>query len=409
MDETKHDFEQTARTTITATAKTSKVMNKYLNQIFMRLNLFMIKRFSASMNALKKDGPTMEVESTPPLTHSEMKEIVAKAKESGVLVGVKEMTPDGDIGRRKSLHVQEKAAKHEINAAKFKERSILFKKIKPLKNYYAKKANSQLALSNEDNFKNGYKRYIILSNKSRVSFLNTCLADIQEKRVSKLKENDLEDINKDGIVDERDIENLKTRGVHMKPSEMQRLNEDYGDCLISEYHQNYCTQRLSKEEYCSMREALFELRSHGAKTISDSDVLVAISNEDLEEYMKYAPVRTPIKEFGSKGGTAIQSVKSNDRIQMLSVKNEQEWKAVKEKYEDRDYIASHNEDGSISFLVLEEDTNMIVSRNEKKTTTEDLLEEAEMLIDKEVEVPDISTALEKTNDFMDEIEDELIK
>ena len=45
------------------------------------------------------------------------------------MIGVKKMTPEGEAGRNKSLHKQEKLAKNEIKYQKWKERANTKSKI----------------------------------------------------------------------------------------------------------------------------------------------------------------------------------------------------------------------------------------------------------------------------------------
>ncbi len=52
------------------------------------------------------------------------------------------------------------------------------------------------------------ERFIIICNESRISFMNDRLEDIEKLRIQKKMNNELEDINKDGVIDERDILNL---------------------------------------------------------------------------------------------------------------------------------------------------------------------------------------------------------
>lgn len=397
----KHDFEQVARSVSHSAEKSSRQINKILKRILVSSTFFVNKRFNASMKSLQKDGPTKEMVSTPPLTHSEMKDIVAKAKESGILVGIKEMSPEGEIGRRKSLHSQEKIAKHNIKIQKYKNLSSLFKKIKPLYNLFDRLAQREEKRMDLDNIKHAEKRYVILCNKSKVSFLNDQLENIQKSRTEKLKQNDLEDINKDGIIDEKDIGELKSRSIKMDPKEMDQINEDYGDTLLSEFHIDYFTQKLSKEEYCAIREEMFDLYCHAARTTADGKVLIAAPSKYLDEYMKYAPT-SPIKEFGRKGGIDILSVEDDKHLQQLKVNNEQEWQKVKEKYAGADFIASHNADGTISFIIREEDTQILLALAQKKTT-DSLLEEAnDMINEAKIDNPDIT--LEQSTESLESIE-----
>ena len=110
------------------------------------------------MKALKKDGATKELSVSPPLTKSEAKELIAKARENDILLGVKKMQPDGEVGKNKSLNQQEKMAKNEIKYNKWNERRKTFKKIPLINAICESKAKNYKKLALEDNAKNKEER-----------------------------------------------------------------------------------------------------------------------------------------------------------------------------------------------------------------------------------------------------------
>lgn len=399
----KRDIEQAGQALKQGSKPVIKSLRRFLAYISMKFIRFVIHRFSPSTKALKKDGPTEEIIASAPVTRGELKSILAKANEDNIRFGVKEMSPEGDVGHNRSLHYQEKVAKHEIKATQCHSRSEIFAKIKPLRNFYRKQEQKYLQLSKADSLKHTEKSYMLFVNVSHLAYMNKELASIKANRTTQLKTNDLQDINKDGVIDERDIGDLKAHSINMNIDELDKVNEDYGDCLIAEYKQDYCTQKVSKAEYCSMREALFDLRSHGARTLADGNVLVAIAKEDLPEYQKYAP-SSPIKEYGKHGGTKIQTVQNDKNLQSLKVETEAQWQTVTDTYKDNDYIATHHSDGSVSFLVLEQDTKAMVKNAQKKSTTETLLEEANKFYEQDKGQDGMEKAIENTVDKVDSIE-----
>ena len=82
------------------------------------------------MKALRNDGPTKELYVTPPLTRAEVKQIITACRENNVLMGIKKMSPDGELSNNKSLYQQEKIARNEIKYQKWNERFKTTKKIK---------------------------------------------------------------------------------------------------------------------------------------------------------------------------------------------------------------------------------------------------------------------------------------
>lgn len=439
----KHDLEHTSEKTVTVSAKTTKILTRLFGKFLIKANKFYQKHFSSSMKALRKDGATKELYVSPPLTKAEAKQIIAAARENEILVGVQQMTPDGEKGKNKSLHMQEKLAHNEIKYQKWDSRKNNTK-VKFLRNFYKGRADKykELSLLDEqinrgrlsrnqvscekwekrektlnkipflkdyckdqvtkykykaelEKQKNKDERYVILINKSKVGFLNEQLEKIPPSRLKRLSENELEDINKDGVVDERDYEVLKSRSINLKPQELEKVGEDFGTCMVREYKKNYCTQIITKEQYCEIREQLFSLPSHGACVLNDKEMLIAVRSEDLDTYREYAPLDRKIKEYGESGARDIRNEKNTNDVINLEIENSKGFKEFKEKYKGKDFMAQHNVDGSYDVWVREIDTKELVDDSKKKSTTADLLEEANKFVEEQKENVPLEDVLEK--------------
>lgn len=387
----KNDLEHSTEKAVRVSAKSGTILTRLFAKFILWANRHYQKRFSSSMRALKKDGPTKELSVSPALTKEEAKEIIAKAHENGILIGVKKMQPDGDTGKNQSLHKQEKLAKNEIKFEKWNERRKKFQKVPWYGNHCSKKANRFKELSKEDNLKNKDDKYIVICNKSRLSFLNEQLEAISKRRLQDMTSNETKDMDKD--VD-GDYEPMVSRDVNIFPNELNKVGEDYGSCMVKDYKKNYCIQKISKLEYCEIREQLFELKSHGACVINDNEVMVAFNSDDLDEYRRIAPTDKPIKEFGSNGAKDVESVSNADNIMQLTIANEKDFLAFKEKYKSKDFVATHNADGTISAIVREEDTKDLVDDVKKKSSTADLLKEANEFAEKNKETKEPEVNIE---------------
>ena len=352
----KSDLEHSTEKAVRVSTKSSIVLSKLFKNLAKWSGKFYQKHFSSSLSALKKDGPTKELSVSPALTKEEAKMIIANARNNGIIIGIKKMEPDGEVGTNKSLHQQEKIAKS--------------------------KAENYKKLAKEDNEKSKEDRFIILCNKSRLSFLNEQLEQITKLRVQKLSKNELDDINKDGVIDPKDYEPLVTRDVNLTPNQLNDVGKDYGTCMVKDYNRNYCLQRITKEEYCEIREALFDLPSHGACVLNDKEMLVAINSSDLSEYRKYAPIDKPIKEFGYNGARSIETESNSNDIMQIEVPTLKEFNIFKEQYKGKDFIAQYNPNGTVSVIVREKDTTELVEDAKKKSQTADLLKEADEFAEK---------------------------
>lgn len=415
----KHDLEHTAEKSVSMSAKISKISTILFGRFLIKANRYYQKHFSSSMRALRKDGATKELCVSPPLTRAEVKQIITSCHENNILMGIKKMHPDGELSNNKSLYQQEKLAHNEIKYKKWDERrkatskiKILNKickyqadkyknisaynlklsnrwlsfqektrKIKSLNKYCKMKANNYKNIAIQEKTKDEEEQYVIIFNKSKLSFFNEQLAKIPPNRLKQETKSDLDGINKEEIIDDRNIEPMVSRGMNLSVNDLNKIGEDFGSCPVRDYSKNYCIQKITKEEYCEIREQLFELPSHGACVLNEKEMIIAIRSEDLDEYREYAPER-PIKEYGSSGGRAIESESNIHDIMELEINDIKRYKDFKETYSSKDYVAEIAPNGKTTILLKETDTKNLLEESKKKSKTEDLVKEANELAEK---------------------------
>lgn len=415
----KHDLEHTAEKSVSMSAKISKISTILFGRFLIKANRYYQKHFSSSMRALRKDGATKELCVSPPLTRAEVKQIITSCHENNILMGIKKMHPDGELSNNKSLYQQEKLAHNEIKYKKWDERrkatskiKILNKickhqadkyknisaynlklsnrwlsfqektrKIKPLNKYCKMKADNYKNIAIQEKTKDEEEQYVIIFNKSKLSFFNEQLAKIPPNRLKQETKSDLDGINNEEIIDNRNIEPMVSRGMNLSVNDLNKIGEDFGSCPVRDYSKNYCIQKITKEEYCEIREQLFELPSHGACVLNEKEMIIAIRSEDLDEYREYAPER-PIKEYGSSGGRAIESESNIHDIMELEINDIKRYKEFKETYSSKDYVAEIAPNGKTTILLKETDTKNLLEESKKKSKTEDLVKEANELAEK---------------------------
>lgn len=415
----KHDLEHTAEKSVSMSAKISKISTILFGRFLIKANRYYQKHFSSSMRALRKDGATKELCVSPPLTRAEVKQIITSCHENNILMGIKKMHPDGELSNNKSLYQQEKLAHNEIKYKKWDERrkatskiKILNKickhqadkyknisaynlklsnrwlsfqektrKIKPLNKYCKMKADNYKNIAIQEKTKDEEEQYVIIFNKSKLSFFNEQLAKIPPNRLKQETKSDLDGINNEEIIDDRNIEPMVSRGMNLSVNDLNKIGEDFGSCPVRDYSKNYCIQKITKEEYCEIREQLFELPSHGACVLNEKEMIIAIRSEDLDEYREYAPER-PIKEYGSSGGRAIESESNIHDIMELEINDIKRYKEFKETYSSKDYVAEIASNGKTTILLKETDTKNLLEESKKKSKTEDLVKEANELAEK---------------------------
>lgn len=415
----KHDLEHTAEKSVSMSAKISKISTILFGRFLIKANRYYQKHFSSSMRALRKDGATKELCVSPPLTRAEVKQIITSCHENNILMGIKKMHPDGELSNNKSLYQQEKLAHNEIKYKKWDERrkatskiKILNKickhqadkyknisaynlklsnrwlsfqektrKIKPLNKYCKMKADNYKNIAIQEKTKDEEEQYVIIFNKSKLSFFNEQLAKIPPNRLKQETKSDLDGINNEEIIDDRNIEPMVSRGMNLSVNDLNKIGEDFGSCPVRDYSKNYCIQKITKEEYCEIREQLFELPSHGACVLNEKEMIIAIRSENLDEYREYAPER-PIKEYGSSGGRAIESESNIHDIMELEINDIKRYKEFKETYSSKDYVAEIAPNGKTTILLKETDTKNLLEESKKKSKTEDLVKEANKLAEK---------------------------
>lgn len=415
----KHDLEHTAEKSVSMSAKISKISTILFGRFLIKANRYYQKHFSSSMRALRKDGATKELCVSPPLTRAEVKQIITSCHENNILMGIKKMHPDGELSNNKSLYQQEKLAHNEIKHKKWDERRkatskikilnkickyqadkyknisaynlklsnrwLLFqdktRKIKPLNKYCKMKADNYKNIAIQEKTKDEEEQYVIIFNKSKLSFFNEQLAKIPPNRLKQETKSDLDGINNEEIIDDRNIEPMVSRGMNLSVNDLNKIGEDFGSCPVRDYSKNYCIQKITKEEYCEIREQLFELPSHGACVLNEKEMIIAIRSEDLDEYREYAPER-PIKEYGSSGGRAIESESNIHDIMELEINDIKRYKEFKETYSSKDYVAEIAPNGKTTILLKETDTKNLLEESKKKSKTEDLVKEANELAEK---------------------------
>jgi len=415
----KHDLEHTAEKSVSMSAKISKISTILFGRFLIKANRYYQKHFSSSMRALRKDGATKELCVSPPLTRAEVKQIITSCHENNILMGIKKMHPDGELSNNKSLYQQEKLAHNEIKHKKWDERrkatskiKILNKickyqadkyknisaynlklsnrwlsfqektrKIKPLNKYCKMKVDNYKNIAIQEKTKDEEEQYVIIFNKSKLSFFNEQLAKIPPNRLKQETKSDLDGINNEKIIDDRNIESMVSRGMNLSVNDLNKIGEDFGSCPVRDYSKNYCIQKITKEEYCEIREQLFELPSHGACVLNEKEMIIAIRSEDLDEYREYAPER-PIKEYGSSGGRAIESESNIHDIMELEINDIKRYKEFKETYSSKDYVAEIAPNGKTTILLKETDTKNLLEESKKKSKTEDLVKEANELAEK---------------------------
>ena len=203
------------------------------------------------------------------------------------------------------------------------------------------------------------------------------------------------DFNKDGIVDEKDLE-VSHEELDMKLENMEE-NREYGSVISSEFKGiNHAVIDISKEDFCKTNiETTLEIETFSAYVNRDSNnnliVSVIVKQEDLEKYQNLLK-DNDIKNYALMEANFdhnASSINYADTVQ-LKFKNEQDYKDFKNQYSDVSFNAQRSyENNQYQWTVfVEEDKLSKKFENDiRKPSLEKVLDNIEK--DKEISINDV--------------------
>ena len=203
------------------------------------------------------------------------------------------------------------------------------------------------------------------------------------------------DFNKDGIVDEKDLE-VSHEELDMKPENMEE-NREYGSVISSEFKGiNHAVIDISKEDFCKTNiETTLEIETFSAYVNRDLNnnpiVSVIVKQEDLEKYQNLLK-GNDIKNYALMEANFdhnASSINYADTVQ-LKFKNEQDYKDFKNQYSDVSFNAQRSyENNQYQWTVfVEEDKLSKKFENDiRKPSLEKVLDNIEK--DKEISINDV--------------------
>ncbi|MDU4247878.1 MAG: hypothetical protein E7I19_11785 [Thomasclavelia ramosa] len=213
------------------------------------------------------------------------------------------------------------------------------------------------------------------------------------------------DFNKDGIVDEKDLE-VSHEELDMKPENMEE-NREYGSVISSEFKGiNHAVIDISKEDFCKTNiETTLEIETFSAYVNRDLNnnpiVSVIVKQEDLEKYQNL------LKGNDIKNYTLMEanfdhnasSINYADTVQ-LKFKNEQDYKDFKNQYSDVSFNAQRSyENNQYQWTVFVEEDKLSkkFENGIRKPSLEKVLDDIEK--DKEISINDVGKELDLGNEL----------
>ena len=219
------------------------------------------------------------------------------------------------------------------------------------------------------------------------------------------------DFNKDGIVDEKDLE-VSHEELDMKPENMEE-NREYGSVISSEFKGiNHAVIDISKEDFCrSNIETTLEIETFSAYVNRDLNnnpiVSVIVKQEDLEKYQNLLK-GNDIKNYALMEANFdhnASSINYADTVQ-LKFKNEQDYKDFKNQYSDVSFNAQRSyENNQYQWTVFVEEDKLSkkFENGIRKPSLEKVLDDIEK--DKEISINDVGKDLDLDKDLELNIEE----
>ena len=219
------------------------------------------------------------------------------------------------------------------------------------------------------------------------------------------------DFNKDGIVDEKDLE-VSHEELDMKPENMEE-NREYGSVISSEFKGiNHAVIDISKEDFCKTNiETTLEIETFSAYVNRDlnnnSIVSVIVKQEDLEKYQNLLK-DNDIKNYAlmeANFNHNASSINYADAVQ-LKFKNEQDYKDFKNQYSDVSFNAQRSyENNQYQWTVFVEEDKLSkkFENGIRKPSLEKVLDDIEK--DKEISINDVGKELDLGNELELNIEE----
>lgn len=238
-------------------------------------------------------------------------------------------------------------------------------------------------------------KYEIVYHTADAEVMANIFAQVAEERMKRQISRDPSertDFNKDGIIDEKDLE-VSHEELDMKPEDLEE-NKEYGSVVSSEFKgKNHAVIDITKENFCKTNvETTLEIETFSAYVNRDLNnnpiVSVIVKQEDLKKY------QTLLNDNDIKDYTLMEanfdhnasSINYADTVQ-LKFKNEQDYKDFKNQYSDVSFNAQRSyENNQYQWTVfVEEDKLSKKFENDiRKPSLEEVLNNIEK--DKEINI-----------------------
>ena len=364
-----------------------------LIKLFKKLFSTVYRQHIEGLQAVKKDGPTAELESMTNLSYDEVIATLKKCQEDGIPISVTEFKKGNEeidiyFCKRKSLSKMEGMTKVQRDL----EIYIKFQKTNPniLKKYVQNKIDTlKKEKENLTNQHEGY-RYTIIFNKSRMGYMAERLVDIKNARVGVM-----EDISKENPKVKEVMELVKDKGLDLNNEQIKDFFGKFmteGTVDVSEFKENYFIHTVNIDDYNAMYKDLknsgidyavkFSEVRNPIKVDSEVEkkVNIWIKSEEIEDYKNLNFLKQGIiQSVGKKKNTNVseqqfKEKKIDEKMTEVIVPKEELYKVI-EKFKGKDYIIVNNEDNNLTLSINVNDLNSVYNYEKKRDVAQEKIDE----------------------------------
>ena len=327
-----------------------------------------LTKFSSAIERVKKVGGSGVLESTSPMTSKEMSDLVTRCREANIEIAIKEVDKETNKEKRsKSIGGIDKIVrKQKSNERNNKLRERLNMKPKVLKD--------------------DKKMYIAYVNTTQIASFNRILEKINLERIVGGKEDLTIDRNLDGVIDEKDRD-ITTSKVDISVEDINEVGKEYGRFASSKFQSHYLVQVMNKDDFAKISGKCNEQLKHYSATLrEDGKVSVRVSSDELDTYRRFAPI-SEIHEYGATGGRHIHSITNDSSLEVFEFEGNEglyNLEIAKDRFKNDDYIVTYRaNENRYEMIVDKEKFESMVAQEEKKYSTETLLDEASRFMERQ--------------------------
>lgn len=362
---------------------------KLLKKLFSKV----YRQHIEGLQAVKKDGPTAELESMTNLSYDEVIATLKKCQEDGIPISVTEFKKgneetDIDFGKRKSLSKMEGMTKVQRDLESYTK----FQKSNPniLKKYVQNKIDTlEKEKENLTNQHEGY-RYTVIFNKSRMGYMAERLVDIKNARVGVM-----EAISKENPKVKEVMELVKDKGLDLNNEQIKEFFGEFmseGNVDVSEFKEDYFIHTVNIDDYNAMYKDLKNSGIDYAVKFSevrnpmkiDSEVEkkvnIWIKSEEIDDYKNLDFLKQGIiQSVGKKKNSKVieqpfEEKEFNEKMTEVIIPKEELYKVI-EKFKGKEYIVVNNEDNTLTLSINERDLNSVYNYEKKRDVAQEKIDE----------------------------------